>query len=119
MWNNIRTILTTALGMVLIMLAIFQWPIIAEQKNVAQITIRYPVETGELVNPYIGNAVWAENDGEHEQPFTLVYANLTWAGIGTPPRRICIRGVRTTDALRCVAQSGQAYGVAFCNGRSG
>lgn len=85
MWNNIRTILTTALGMVLIMLAIFQWPIIVEQKNVAQITIRYPVETGELVNPYIGNAVWAENDGEYEQPFTLVYANLTWAEL--EPRR--------------------------------
>lgn len=46
--------------------------------NVTVVT-RFPEETGELVNPFIGNLVWASSSGDVEQPFTLVYANLTWA----------------------------------------
>ena len=43
------------------------------------VVTRFPEETGELVNPFIGNLVWASSSGDVEQPFTLVYANLTWA----------------------------------------
>ena len=45
----------------------------------------YPATDGELVNPYIGNAVWADDDPEHAQPFTLVYADLTWAEFEPQP----------------------------------
>ena len=31
-----------------------------------------------LVNPLIGNAVWASETGERPVPFSLVYANVTW-----------------------------------------
>jgi len=42
-------------------------------------TLTYPASEDVLVNPYIGNAVWANETNDHEQPFTLVYADLTWA----------------------------------------
>ena len=32
-----------------------------------------------LANPLTGNAVWAEDLSERARPFSLVYANLTWA----------------------------------------
>ena len=31
-----------------------------------------------LVNPFMGNVAWADDDSPHEQPFTLVYADVTW-----------------------------------------
>ncbi|MGN0996302.1 MAG: DUF4832 domain-containing protein [Candidatus Ventricola sp.] len=45
----------------------------------AAISVSYVPYGGELVNPLIGNVAWADGDAGHEQPFTLVYANLTWA----------------------------------------
>lgn len=44
----------------------------------ATVTTEYRASEAELVNPYIGNAIWADEDGA-EQPFTLVYANLLWS----------------------------------------
>ena len=38
----------------------------------------YPASDTVLINPYVGNAVWASDKTAHEQPFTLVYADLTW-----------------------------------------
>lgn len=32
-----------------------------------------------LENPYIGNVVWATDTEERAQPFSMVYADLTWA----------------------------------------
>ena len=43
------------------------------------VTVRYPASDAVLVNPFIGNAVWASSAPEHAQPFTLVYADLVWA----------------------------------------
>ena len=43
------------------------------------VTAWYPASDAVLINPYIGNAVWASDATEHAQPFTLVYADLTWA----------------------------------------
>ncbi|NLI22774.1 MAG: DUF4832 domain-containing protein [Clostridiales bacterium] len=43
------------------------------------VTAHYPASDAVLQNPFIGNAVWANDAPEHEQPFTLVYADLTWA----------------------------------------
>lgn len=43
------------------------------------VAVTYAASDAELVNPYIGNAVWARDTGTHEQPFTLVYADLTLA----------------------------------------
>ncbi|MDD3214725.1 MAG: DUF4832 domain-containing protein [Eubacteriales bacterium] len=45
----------------------------------ATVTVAYRASDRELVNPFIGSAAWANDDGEREQPFTLVYANLRWA----------------------------------------
>ncbi|HIU16129.1 MAG TPA: DUF4832 domain-containing protein [Candidatus Ventricola intestinavium] len=45
------------------------------------VVTQFPAYTGELVNPFIGNLAWADDTDEHEQPFTLVYANMTWAQI--------------------------------------
>ena len=47
--------------------------------HAATISVSYAPFRGELVNPLIGNVAWADEDVDHEQPFTLVYANLTWA----------------------------------------
>ncbi|NLG34854.1 MAG: DUF4832 domain-containing protein, partial [Lentisphaerae bacterium] len=43
-----------------------------------QVSMEYPASDRFLLNPFIGNAIWA-SDTTSEQPFTLVYANLTWA----------------------------------------
>lgn len=44
------------------------------------VTVGYAPNTSQvLTNPYTGLAVWASNDDEREQPFSLVYANLNWA----------------------------------------
>ncbi|MBN1777843.1 MAG: DUF4832 domain-containing protein [Clostridiales bacterium] len=43
------------------------------------VSVLYPASEDVLVNPYTGNVVWANDKHEHEQPFTLVYADLTWA----------------------------------------
>lgn len=43
------------------------------------VTVRYQASSEVLINPYIGNAVWASSASGHEQPFTLVYADLVWA----------------------------------------
>ncbi len=45
----------------------------------ASMRFAYEASDAELVNPYIGNAVWAEDDAPHDQPFTLVYVQVTWA----------------------------------------
>jgi hypothetical protein len=42
-------------------------------------TLTYPASGDVLQNPYIGNAVWANEKNRHQQPFDLVYADLTWA----------------------------------------
>ena len=34
-------------------------------------------------NPLMGNVVWAEDGDSHPQPFSLVYANITWAELET------------------------------------
>ncbi|MEG0766916.1 MAG: DUF4832 domain-containing protein, partial [Clostridia bacterium] len=39
---------------------------------------RYRPSEAALVNPYMGNLAWANDLSAHEQPFTLVYADLTW-----------------------------------------
>lgn len=41
-------------------------------------SVAYPASDAVIVNPYVGNAVWASDKHEPEQPFTLVYADLTW-----------------------------------------
>ncbi len=43
------------------------------------VSFTYPANDAELINPYMGSAVWADDNPAHEQPFTLVYANLRWA----------------------------------------
>lgn len=43
------------------------------------VSVSYPPSEKELVNPFIGNVAWASDPGPREQPFTLVYADLTWA----------------------------------------
>ncbi len=43
------------------------------------VSVRYPASDAALINPFAGNAVWARSKPDHEQPFTLVYADLTWA----------------------------------------
>ncbi len=43
------------------------------------VTVRYQTSSEVLINPFIGNAVWAHSVSGHEQPFTLVYADLVWA----------------------------------------
>lgn len=43
------------------------------------VTFQYAPSQAALTNPYIGSAAWANDDGERQQPFTLVYANLRWA----------------------------------------
>ena len=39
----------------------------------------YEPVSGALVNPLEGNVAWAEDLSESPQPFSLVYANITWA----------------------------------------
>ena len=39
----------------------------------------YEAYDGPLCNPLEGNAVWAHDLSDRPQPFTLVYANITWA----------------------------------------
>lgn len=41
--------------------------------------ISFPKSDAVLSNPYIGNVVWANSTYERSQPFTMVYADLTWA----------------------------------------
>ncbi len=43
------------------------------------LTLSYPLSQRELVNPYMGNVVWASDPQGHEQPFSLVYATVLWA----------------------------------------
>lgn len=43
------------------------------------VAFTYPESGKELVNPYMGNATWANDTSNREQPFTLVYANLLWS----------------------------------------
>ncbi len=38
----------------------------------------YAPLSGCIVNPLTGNVCWAEDVSAHPQPFTLVYANITW-----------------------------------------
>ena len=45
------------------------------------VAFEYPASQAALSNPYIGSAAWADDDGERQQPFTLVYANLRWADL--------------------------------------
>ncbi len=43
------------------------------------VAVTYPASGRELINPYMGNAAWANDDSKREQPFTLVYAGLLWS----------------------------------------
>jgi hypothetical protein len=43
------------------------------------ISFHYPASDEAISNPFIGSATWADDSSEREQPFTLVYADLTWA----------------------------------------
>ena len=43
------------------------------------VSVRYPASDAVLMNPFVGNAVWARSKPAHEQPFTLVYVDLVWA----------------------------------------
>ncbi len=61
------------LGLLLLFLTAFLTPAGAQQTTVA-----YPAGDAVLINPYIGNAVWASDKDTPDQPFTLVYADLTW-----------------------------------------
>ena len=44
-------------------------------------SLSYPASGRELANPYIGNAVWATDPSQHEQPFSLAYATVLWADL--------------------------------------
>ena len=52
----------------------FAWP-----ASALRVTMHYPKSDRVLSNPFIGNAIWANDTSPAAQPFTLVYANLTWA----------------------------------------
>ncbi len=54
-------------------------PAYAGEPAEAEWHVEIPASHAELVNPYIGSAAWASDTSEREQPFTLVYADLTWA----------------------------------------
>ena len=43
------------------------------------VSVHYPASDEAISNPFIGNAIWADDSSERQQPFTLVYADLTWA----------------------------------------
>ncbi len=52
---------------------------IAAPASAATISFAYPASSAPLLNPFIGNIAWASDTDEHDQPFSLVYADLTWA----------------------------------------
>lgn len=81
MRRKIWTFLLTLLCLALAALLIYQQHAmdLQAQRGVMSVVTSFAEDTGELVNPYIGNAVWADGDATYEQPFTLVYANVTWA----------------------------------------
>jgi len=49
------------------------------------VSVPYAASDAELVNPFIGNAVWANDTSDHPQPFTLVYASIIWADFEPEP----------------------------------
>jgi hypothetical protein len=49
------------------------------QAGTLPVSVAYHASDAVLQNPYIGSVVWATDKSRHEQPFTLVYADLTWA----------------------------------------
>ena len=63
------------------------------------VTARYPASDATLQNPFIGNAVWASDTPEHEQPFTLVYADLTWADFEPAEGRFDFAGFEERNQL--------------------
>ncbi|MEG2950651.1 MAG: DUF4832 domain-containing protein, partial [Clostridia bacterium] len=64
----------------LLLMAMFVMPsaAIAMAQPISSLT--FPFAKSELVleNPFMGNLVWANDDSAREQPFSLVYADLTW-----------------------------------------
>ena len=51
----------------------------AGSASAVTVAVNYPESGRELVNPYIGNAAWANDASKREQPFTLLYAGLLWS----------------------------------------
>lgn len=49
------------------------------QAGAMAVQMTYPATDAVLVNPYIGSVAWATSTKEHDQPFTLVYMDITWA----------------------------------------
>lgn len=60
-------------------LLLAMWLMLSGGAQASTLRFTYEASDAELINPYMGNAIWAAEEDEHEQPFTLVYANLTWA----------------------------------------
>ncbi|MEG0863928.1 MAG: DUF4832 domain-containing protein [Clostridia bacterium] len=64
----------------LLLMAMFAMPsaAIAMAQPISSLT--FPFAKSELVleNPFMGNLVWANDESAREQPFSLVYADLTW-----------------------------------------
>ncbi len=59
----------------------------------------YPASYNVLVNPYIGNAVWARDRSDPQQPFTLVYADLTWKDFEPEPGQYDFDSFETKNQL--------------------
>lgn len=70
---RIRT-LCTVLVLALLVLA---GPLSAAQAMT--VSLHYAPSGDELINPYIGTAVWSTSSPVHEQPYSLVYVDVTWA----------------------------------------
>lgn len=43
------------------------------------LSLEFAASEAALENPYIGNGIWADEEDDPQQPFSLVYADLTWA----------------------------------------
>ena len=61
------------------------------------VSVDFEPSDRELVNPYIGSAAWAAGSGPHEQPFTLVYANLRWADLEPSPGQYAFDAFETAN----------------------
>ena len=62
-----------------VLLLTFAFVLPSGSSSVLSVSVQYPASDAVLMNPFVGNAVWASVAHEHEQFFTLVYADLVWA----------------------------------------
>lgn len=62
-----------------VLLCILLCLLVPAMGNAITVGITYPPSKTVLNNPFIGNVVWAADTEEREQPFSMVYADLTWA----------------------------------------